>query len=295
MSPGYLPTEFVARYSRPPSQTTTEQAVSIHRNVRELLGDSEYATLLQGSYKNDTALWDMNDVDIVAVARNVQSGTFSGTSTTNQISWSEIFDRIERLLQRDSRYQGKWTRKDKCIRLHTGVNVDIVPAVRIDDPDSDPIAIHSFELSREIKNWPRGHYEAAARKSRSTNGNFKQVVRLLKRWTRCWLGTRRVAPSYYVECLVYSQPDASLSGDVASAFVSTAANVSKMRYQSSVLHRLAGDGDLLTSQEWRSGDFQEFQRVLQQAEQHARAALAAHSEAQARNHWIAAFNGQQPQ
>jgi hypothetical protein len=294
MATSYLPADFVARYARPPSETTVSRAVSIHQSVRDLLSDSDYATLLQGSYKNDTALWDMNDVDIVAVSKNLVSTHFTGNPVTNGVPWTDIFTRIEQKLQADTRYQGKWTREDKCIRLNTGVKIDIVPAVRIGEANTDPIAIYSFRASGERKNWPRGHYDAAAAKSGRTSGAFKQTVRTFKRWARSWFPDRKIAPSYYLECLVYSQPDATFSGDLARDFVSIAQNIAQIRHGFSNLPRLAGDGNILSASEWASAEFGQFQHTLQSASSFAQAAISAYSEAQARAHWVSAFNGQQP-
>lgn len=289
-----LPLDFVTRYARPPSETTVKRAISTHENVRTLLGDSDYATLLQGSYKNDTALWDMNDVDIVAVSRNLVSRAFSAGSPGEGVAWTEIFARIERKLQSDPRYQGRWTREDKCIRLNTEIKVDIVPAVHVGDATADPISIYSFRAVRERMNWPRGHYEAGAQKSAQTSGAFKQTVRLFKRWARCWFGSRKVAPSYYIECLVHAQPAHLFTGDLAQDFVLQGTQMTQMQYGVSTLPRVAGDGNLLAVGEWEPAPFLEFQNTLRSSVGHARAALAASSEAQARAVWTAAFNGQGP-
>lgn len=289
-----LPADFVARYARPPSPTTVSQAVSVHENVRALLGDAEYVTFLQGSYKNDTALWDMNDVDIVAVARGVFSTTLTGRTGTNVIPWDEIFSRIERKLQSDPRYQGKWKREDKCIRLNTGVKIDIVPAVHVTDASSDPIAIFSFRAGRERPNWPRHHYEAGTAKSGRTNGGYKQGVRLFKRWARCWFGSRKVAPSYYIECLMHQQPDHLFTGDLARDFATIGSQILQLRHGYHPLPRPVGQGNLLSAEEWDSASFQEFQQRLGPSVQYAKAAAGSYSEAVARSAWASAFNGQQP-
>ncbi|WP_437515152.1 hypothetical protein [Sorangium sp. So ce1099] len=236
----------------------------------------------------------MNDVDIVAVSRNLVSTHFTGTMPTNGVPWTEIFSRIEQKLQADPRYQGKWTREDKCIRLNAGIKVDIVPAVRVGDANADPIAIYSFRASRERKNWPRSHFDAGAVKSGRTNGAFKQTVRLFKRWSRCWFSNRKIAPSYYLECLVYAQPDAIFSGSLARDFVAIARSIGQMQYGLSILPRQAGEGNLLAPDEWGYAEFVQFQRTLQSATSYANAATAAYSEVQAKSSWVAAFNGHQP-
>jgi hypothetical protein len=289
-----LAASFLTQHARPPSKSTVERAVSIHQNVRAILGDTEYATFLQGSYKNDTALWDMNDVDIVAVSRSLVSSHFNGTTSINGVSWEEIFSRIERKLQSDGRSQGKWTREDKCIRLNTGVKIDIVPAVCIGNIDTDPVSIYSFSARSERKNWPRGHYEAGTAKSARTNGAYKQTVRLLKRWARCWFGARKVAPSYYLECAVYAHPDPEFTGNLEDDFIAVGQRLARVSYSTTLLPRLAGDGDLFTAPEWDSSRFQEFQATLRRSLQYAESAQAAPTENRAREMWSAAFNGQSP-
>jgi hypothetical protein len=288
-----LSADLLTRYARPPSDATASRAISTHESVRGVLGDTEYATLLQGSYKNDTALWEMNDVDIVAVSRNLVSRAFSGTTGGDGVAWPEIFARVERKLQSDARYAGRWTREDKCIRLNTEIKIDIVPAVRIADAAADPISIYSFRAAQERRNWPRGHYEAGARKSGLTSGAYKQTVRLFKRWTRCWFSDRKIAPSYYVECLVHAQQPQLFTGNLARDFVALGGAMVLLQYGTSALPRLCGEGNLFSADEWAQTPFGDFQRVLRAALSHAQAALGARTDTQARAYWVAAFNGQQ--
>ncbi len=71
MASSVLDPAWIARYARPPSQTTIKNAISLHQNVRDLIGQCSYDTILQGSYKNDTALADMNDVDVLAICTDI--------------------------------------------------------------------------------------------------------------------------------------------------------------------------------------------------------------------------------
>jgi len=122
-----------------------QQCRVVHQNVRDLLGQGSYDTILQGSYKNVTALADMNDVDVLAICTDI---TKSGLGWFKSIPWKAVFANIETRLESDSRYAGKWNRHDKCITLETGVHLDIVPAVAKEDPGRDPIFIHSSQPMR---------------------------------------------------------------------------------------------------------------------------------------------------
>jgi hypothetical protein len=282
-----LDNEFVLAYARGPSEAVRAQAIAHHQKVRAQLGDRDYVTFLQGSYSNDTALADMNDVDIVAVRRGLGG---AGSASFGAEQWSSLFREVGAKLAP----LGPWKREDKCIRLNTpGVRVDIVPAIALgSDPAGDPIAIYSFRTGRQKKNWPHGHQERGRLKSQATNGGFKQAVRLFKKWKTCQFGTRKVAPSYYVESLLYQLPNDTFSGDPVIDFITVAKRIVERypRAQGS-LSRIAGEGNLLTPDEWDATSFGEFLGKLATAIPHAERALQAPDRERARSAWRAAFNG----
>ena len=284
-----LDADFVAKYARPPSKTTLDQAISLHSNVRTTLGDAEYLTFLQGSYKNDTAIADMNDVDVVALCR-APAKTF-----WDNPDWQVLFAAIERKLQANPNYQGKWKRGDKCITLHTSVKIDIVPAVATKAVDDDPIDIHSFSSSSSRKNWPRLHYVNAAKKSGTTNGAFKQSVRLFKRWARCHFAKEKVAPSYYLECLLHSLPNPLFTADLAAGFVALGRDICT-RYgggfsASYVLPRIGGQGDLFSCSEWDITRFRRFRTTLESSIEEVQRAVTEVDPSRAKAAWRRAFAG----
>lgn len=289
----FLDLDFVSRYARGPAESTVNQAVSLHQAVRGVLGEDGYATLLQGSYKNATALYDVNDVDISAVDRSLASRTF-GTAVEAGVGveWNEIFARIERILDADTRYRGKWERKDKCIQVNMDIHLDIVPAVRVGNVDTDPIAIYSFREGRERLNWPRLHVERAAAKSRETNGMYKIQVRLFKRWRKCWWSDSKVAPSYYLECALHAAPSSLFDADPARAFLNLSQHLVKLQYGASTVPRIAGEGNLLSTSEWPGDNFRTFRERLSASSVDVARALGAPNAGFARDRWVAAFNGQ---
>jgi hypothetical protein len=295
LSPALDP-PWVARYSRPPAKTTLARAISLHQNVRDLLGQGSYDTILQGSYKNDTALADMNDVDVLAICTDI---TKSGLGWFKSIVWEAVFANIETRLDSDPRYAGKWKRHDKCITLETGIHLDIVPAVAKEDPGRDPIVIHSFSANADRENCPRQHYENGAAKNGECNSNFKPAVRLFKRWARCHFPGRKVAPSYYLECLLFRLPNNLFSGDLAQDFVAIGKELlhrhdGRLGYGFQTLSRLDGEGNLFRSEEWPRGSFVEFLAELKASVRHAANALAQDSSDRAKATWRLAFDGFEP-
>lgn len=71
-----IPTDLIDGYSKGPSPSTVAAAVTVHEKIRDLLGE-DYETFLQGSYRNETAISDLNDVDIVVVRKHTYSGVFA--------------------------------------------------------------------------------------------------------------------------------------------------------------------------------------------------------------------------
>jgi hypothetical protein len=283
--PRALDNQFVTSYAQRPPESVIRQAIDAHQGVRQTLGDHDYLTFLQGSYSNDTALEDMNDVDVVAVARR------AGLTTREA-----LFRDITNKLQQNIRYVGRWTEEDKCIRLNLPVRIDIVPAIAsASDPYADPIVIFS-RRDGQRQNWPRLHQQAGKDKSARTSGNFKQVVRLFKWWRTCHFGSRKIAPSYYLECLLYTFPDSLFASDLATNFVALSQAIlhafpDARAYSSRALPRMAGKGNLFSPNEWDAQSFEQFRSKLAMALPHAERALGAATPERARQDWKAAFNG----
>lgn len=178
-----IPDTAARRYTEAPAPTTVSAAKSLQETIRSVLG-SDYETFLQGSYKNDTGVPDLNDVDVVALRKSYYSTNFTGTIGTNPISWNTIFQQVQDRLEASYYYSGKTERGDKCIKINTNFKADVIPAVRIGEVDDDPIAVYSFRESSERKNYPRDHYLRNTEKQARTSGNYKATVRMFKRWTR---------------------------------------------------------------------------------------------------------------
>jgi hypothetical protein len=59
----------IDKYSAGPSAARISTVKRLHENIRDALdiwGEQKFDTFLQGSYRNNTAIADINDVDIVA-------------------------------------------------------------------------------------------------------------------------------------------------------------------------------------------------------------------------------------
>ncbi|MGC2154463.1 MAG: hypothetical protein WA618_20650, partial [Terriglobales bacterium] len=111
---------------------------------------------LQGSYRQQTAIYSINDVDIVTLCRLWQPG--SGGTGTRSFGRNEIFDIVAAPLKADRRYALKvrYGPQSMCIKVDLGIKVEILPVVY---KTGNNDALHEpFRLYRPEKvDWEDGY------------------------------------------------------------------------------------------------------------------------------------------
>lgn len=242
-------------YSAGPSPTKVTQVASLQQTIRDVLGDEDYDSFLQGSYRNGTALADINDVDIIARRKATNAPLSAGT-------WESLFNTIANELRSSYRVSGAVSLGDKCVKLKgTSFNADIVPAVAIGDFLVDPIAIWSQRQKAQRPNYPRTHYNNGVKKQKATSDSFKATVRLFKRWARQYASFSDTAPSFYIECAVHTVASDTFSSYLPLSFAKVGFEIcSWSRYK--VINSVAGDKDILTAAEWHPDNFEAFKAKL---------------------------------
>lgn len=289
MSSHLISGSLVDSYTAAPSTTKVGAVKSLHENIRAVLG-SDYETFLQGSYKNDTSIPDLNDVDIVAVRKTYTSCVFTNTASKNPVSWETIFQQVQDRLEGSSQYHGKTKWGDKCIKVNTGFKADVVPAVAIGGYSDDPIAIYSFEEREERKNSPRDHYENGKKKQAATENRYKPTVRMFKQWARNWFEGTDIAPSFYVECLIHSLDNYVFDPDPVETFDLASYVILYKMTEDSYLSSVAGDKDILVASEWLPSNFQRFRNQLKESWLVLDKAQKATSISEANSLWRKVFN-----
>lgn len=226
--PHKIPSSRIDHLTRGPSASKTTQVATLQNYIQELLGDTHH-TFLQGSYVNDTAISDINDVDIVAVRKTTYSSIHSPHRFTESIPWDSIFSEIETQLKGQSKYAWTVTRGDKCIKVRGAFDVDVIPAVKVDhDHTTDPIVIYSHSKAVERPNFPRTFYENGVAKNTSTSGFYKPTVRMFKNWARNHINDDKTISSFKMQALVYGAQDSEFSGDYPSNFITVGVNMLEM-------------------------------------------------------------------
>lgn len=228
----------IDQLTKGPSDTKTTQVANLQNYIQGVFG-SGYHTFLQGSYKNDTAILDINDVDIMVIRLKTYSSQHSPLANPQNptIFWEQIFKEMEDLLKTEQLYHWVITRGNKCITLSTtNFKADVVPAVQVgSDYTVDPVAIYSFRDGIEKVNYPRTHYENGVTKNRETSGNYKFMVRMFKNWSKNFFDNKDILSSYKIESLVYHIDSNKFTNDYVQSFIVIASEIYKKLKQREVL------------------------------------------------------------
>lgn len=269
-------------YSAGPSPSKTSQVANLQTAIRGALGEDGFDTFLQGSYRNSTAIADINDVDIVARLKGE-------VAPLSAAEWGDLFGKIAERVRSSYRITGTVSLGDKCVKLQgPTLNADIVPAVAKHNLVTDPIAIWSRGLREERPNYPRTHYSNGVAKQGATSSSFKSSVRLLKRWARQFSDFSTIAPSFYLECAVYQVENDKFRQYLPMSFAQVGAEIcSWSKYR--VVHTVAGDKDILVPGEWSSENFETFQTRLRTDVSLVTSAMEADTPEEANRLWKIAF------
>ncbi|AKX96031.1 nucleotidyltransferase [Moorella thermoacetica] len=221
-------------------QGAISTAKSTHESVRNALFESkslrqmDLDVYLQGSYKNSTNIRGDSDVDIIVQLNSVFIPDTSGLSSSEReqfvmtygdaaYSWDNFRTDVLKALRE---YYGSKaiTESNKSIKV-AGVSgrlpSDVVVCLQyrkyrrfrgIGDEDYiEGIIFYTLVERRKVINYPKKHYVNGVNKQKRTDNFYKRTVRMFKN-ARTYLvdnGTvdAKLAPSYFLECLLYNVPD----------------------------------------------------------------------------------------
>jgi len=193
----------------------------------------DYDVFLQGSYGNDTNIWKESDVDVVVRLNSVFSYDNSALPEQQRIAWRAAYtdatythahcrqDVIKALRSRftDDVQEGKKAVQIKANgnRRKADVLITLIHKRYISfdsiatEKSVDGIAFWKLDGTKVI-NYPNQHRDNLISKNSETetNGWFKHIVRIFKnarqRMIEDGLFESGIAPSYYLEGLLYNVP-----------------------------------------------------------------------------------------
>lgn len=226
-----------------------------------LAGELSPKCFLQGSYKQETAIYTINDVDIVALCKLWQPGSGSGSS------WSrdKIFDTIAAPLLSDGRYRDKvrYHNNSMCIKVDLGIKVEILPVVYKagnSDPQSEPFRLYRPENGQWEDGYARYHQALLSWKNdkNRTNGNFIPAIKVFKHLrSRFSLN----AVSFHIECLLFSLPNNLFLGNPADYITATLnyiASTSASYWYNNGLKTPCDERNIFAQSEWDNTNWTKF-------------------------------------
>ena len=229
-----IPESQLSRWSHHGPQ---DASIRTHEAIRRVLAAYDwpkgvtYDFYLQGSYRNDTNIRGDSDVDVVlelqstflhdtSVLPEYDKNRLLGSFGPATYDWND-FRRDALKAVEDGFGKTLVAQGNKSIKLKANPSrlaADIVVCMEHRRYLSyrsyvEGMTFYALRDKRWVVNYPKEHYKNGASKSRRASDRYKRTVRMFKN-ARNYLESHcgmpsRLAPSYFVECLLYNAPDAA--------------------------------------------------------------------------------------
>lgn len=259
-----------------PSTSFEAQASNEYNSIKGLVEDRNGLAavlkpkcFLQGSYRQDTAIYTINDVDIVVLCDLTIGGPVA-PAIPGSIYWTRdrIFDTIAAPLLNDGRYGNKvrYTRTSMCVKVDLGIKVEILPVIyraeNYPDASKEPFALYRPERAGWEDGYARYHQAWLSLKNGRSMvaGTFIPMIKVLKH-LRSLNGLDAV--SFHLECLLFNVVDQVYGGspaDFISKVLSHIASIDAGTWYSWHVNTPCGDRDIFTPTEWGAVSWFLFQK-----------------------------------
>jgi hypothetical protein len=204
----------------------------------------DYSVFLQGSYGNDTNIYAESDVDIVISLTDCWQSDLEALPQNDQELYANAFDDATYTLFDFKRDVLNVLRETYGNDVRVGAKAIEISALG-NRRKADVIVSMQFRryymfkteyaqayhegicfynaMGGRIANYPKHHSANLTLKHKNTNGWWKPTVRILKNLREKLVSDGRlragVAPSYYIEGLLYNVPDEKFASSFQDCFV----------------------------------------------------------------------------
>ncbi len=269
-----LTNNFAAFFKRiNPSQSYERTAASAHSQITALIEDKDgpaadlrIQCFLQGSYKRDTAIHTINDVDVVALCR------LSHTSAANQNTRDQIFKIVAEAIAKNKTYQDKlqYRKRSTCIKVVLeGIKIEILPALRVKGKPYQYEPFYIFKPNEDEtidgywqRTFARQHQHLCTQKNSATNNLFVPIIKVMKhlRFIDPSLNEQD-AVSFHIECLLYALKNSIFTGSSCECIeyvLKALAGFTPDKADISGVKSPCGDKELFCSDEWSIASYSRF-------------------------------------
>ncbi len=287
-----------------PDPTAKDYAQKAHERVRGFLErDPQFnkqvlSTYLYGSYKRQTAVGDIKDVDIIVLTKFDQSITPDNALKTLKEALVRCYKDAS-----NPEYQTRSIKvNDPLPGVATSLTLDVIPAIPLGNEEG-PILVPDRNLKTWVKSHPKGHLANTSRLNDEYYSKQKYIplVKVIRWWWKHQAKTKQPnnkkpkPKGFWLECLVSQHFDPS-NKYLADHFVSTLRSIVTRYSLNSGVPQLPDPG--LPDQTIRAGMTQEeFNLFLQTANeslQVAKSALQEENEYESSRIWQSLFGKEFP-
>jgi hypothetical protein len=227
------------------SSTTYQTIRNALTSTNAVYADKSFNVFLQGSYGNDTNIYAESDVDTVIRLDAIFGHNATSLPSDQQAAFHQAF-------AGSASYTFAEFKQGVATRLSAAFGADVEPgtkAIRIKANGSrrsaDVIVCYQYRrytrflgpnssefvpgivffttAGSQVINYPKAHSDNCTTKHQATNSWFKPMVRIIKnmrsRLVDSNLIAQGVAPSYYIEGMLYSVPNDKFGGSYAKTFI----------------------------------------------------------------------------
>ena len=203
-----------------------------------------FRVFLQGSYGNDTNIYAESDVDVVCVLDGCMQSDLASLTEPEKAAYRSAFAdatythsdfKRDVLAVLRSQYGSEVTPGDKAVLIPpygSRRKADVIVAIQyrryykfngIYDQRYDEGICFYDASGQQVANYPKQHAAKLTAKHQVTNQWLKPMVRVLKTLRSCAIERKLleqgVAPSYYLEGLLYNVPNECFGGSYQDSFV----------------------------------------------------------------------------
>lgn len=234
-------------------QGSIKQSCSTYNTIKNVLEskvtpyeNKDFSVFLQGSYGNNTNIYAESDVDIVIKLNDCFRSDLSSLSKEEKEKYQEYFNDatythsdfkrdVLKVLQ--DAYGGDVKAGSKAIAIDANGNrrkCDVIAAIQyrryykfngVYDQSYDEGICFYNSAGDEIANYPKQHSENLTRKHQDTGQWLKPMARILKnlrgKLVNDGVLESGIAPSYYLEGLLYNVPSDLFGSSYQDCFVNS--------------------------------------------------------------------------
>lgn len=292
-----LPSYFSRYLSKiQPSRTSRQLATQLHTTLRDRLkSDEDFGKLhvesfVYGSYRRNTAIKQIKDVD-VCIVLDIDTATNTPKQVVNKLRAA-----LERL-----GYKDKTALQRRSVRIDMSkTTVDVVPVVDVTE-SLGYYLIPDRKLEEWVPTYPKHHLEAVSKRNAACNRRFVPLAKAVKAWYKFQAqGIERPKPKgFTLEALLLQHQDQD-APSYAEAFVAFlekidstyGAQLSEGKFPD--IADPAGTGGILKLN--ISGEkAKRFGKIVKESIAEAKIAMTEETTAAAANSWRKIFGADFPQ